>query len=46
MVKWLSGLFDTTDKEMGRLRRIVAEANDAVVQLLETERETVSGNPR
>src|SRR5436190_21120158 len=39
MVKWLTGLFDTTDKELNRLRRIVAQANDQIVILLEAQRE-------
>jgi preprotein translocase subunit SecA len=39
MIKWLSGLFDNTDKEMNRLRRIVAEANTHIEALLETQRE-------
>ena len=42
MVKWLSGLFDTTDKELNRLRRIVAEANEEIVALLESERDNVT----
>src|SRR3954454_10085589 len=41
MVKWLSSLFDTTDKEITRLRRIVGQANDEIVALLETQRESV-----
>ena len=43
MVKWLSGLFDTSDKEITRVRRIVAEANDEIVILLERERDFVAG---
>jgi preprotein translocase subunit SecA len=39
MIKWLSGLFDNTDKEMNRLRRIVAQANTHIEELLETQRE-------
>src|SRR5438067_2008677 len=42
MVKWLSGLFDSTDKEHNRLRRIVAEANEEIVALLESERDNVA----
>src|ERR1044072_609821 len=41
MVKWISGLFDSTDKELGRLRRIVAGANEEILRLLETPREAV-----
>src|SRR5437868_14530167 len=40
MVKWLSGLFDTTDKEIARLRRVADQANDEIVMLLETQRES------
>jgi preprotein translocase subunit SecA len=39
MIKWLSGLFDNTDKEMNRLRRIVAQANTHIEELLESQRE-------
>src|SRR5207247_9135053 len=42
MVKWLSGLFDSTDKEHNRLRRIVAEANEEIVALLESQRDNVA----
>src|SRR5690242_4848442 len=42
MVKWLSSIFDTTDKEIGRLRRIVDQANEEIEQLLETQRGSVS----
>src|SRR5207302_4536242 len=42
MVKWLANLFDTTDKELGRLRRIVAEANEEIERLLESQRESVA----
>ena len=27
-MKWLSSIFDNTDKELGRLRRIVAQSNE------------------
>ncbi|MFL5733100.1 MAG: hypothetical protein ACJ78Q_07835, partial [Chloroflexia bacterium] len=39
MVKWLSGLFDTTDKEIGRLKRIAGQVNEEIVALLESERD-------
>jgi preprotein translocase subunit SecA len=39
MIKFLSRLFDTTDKELNRLRRTVAEVNTQIEQLLEQERE-------
>lgn len=42
MVKWISNFFDSTDKEIGRLRRIVARANDEIVILLENQRESVA----
>ena len=42
MVKWISNIFDTTDKEINRLRRIVAQANDELVRLLETQRVSVA----
>jgi preprotein translocase subunit SecA len=42
-MKWFSNLFDNTDKEIGRLRRIVAQANVEVEKLLEEQRERVAG---
>jgi preprotein translocase subunit SecA len=42
MVKWLSGIFDSTDKEVSRLRRIVAEANEEIERLLEKFRESAA----
>ena len=41
MVKWLANIFDSTDKEIGRLRRIVIQANDEIVAVLEQQRECV-----
>ena len=41
-MKWISGLFDNTDKELGRLRRIVDLANDEAEKLLESQRERAS----
>ncbi len=41
-MKWLQKMFDTTDKELDRLRRIVAEANSETEELLETERDYVA----
>src|SRR3954447_12474775 len=37
-MKWLQKMFDNTDKEIDRLRRIVAQANSEAEELLETER--------
>ncbi|HYP39803.1 MAG TPA: hypothetical protein VEX13_05530, partial [Chloroflexia bacterium] len=42
-MKWFSNLFDSTDKEIGRLRRIVAQANAKVEELLEEQSERVAG---
>src|SRR5437868_9153463 len=42
MVKWLSGLFDTTDKEINRVRQIAAQANDEIEALLQTQRESIA----
>ena len=42
MVKWLGKVFDTTDKELNRLRRIVADANEEIVRLLDHQREHVA----
>src|SRR5437868_10675800 len=42
MVKWLANIFDTTDKELGRLRRIAGEANEEIVRVLEMQRENVA----
>jgi preprotein translocase subunit SecA len=39
MIKFLSKLFDTTDKELNRLRRTVDEVNVQIEHLLEQERE-------
>ena len=39
MIKWLSNIFNDTDKEVGRLRRIVAQANTEIEKLLEEQRE-------
>src|SRR5438477_5315738 len=41
MVKWISNFFDSTDKEISRLRKIADRANEEIVQLLETQRESV-----
>ena len=38
-MKWLSSIFDNTDKELGRLRRIVAQSNEEAESFLETQRE-------
>ena len=38
-MKWLSKVFDNTDKELGRLRNIVAQSNEEAEHLLETQRE-------
>ncbi|MDQ3930145.1 MAG: hypothetical protein M3328_13480, partial [Chloroflexota bacterium] len=43
MIKWLSRVFDTTDKELQRLQRTVAQANEEIVQLLESQREQIGG---
>src|SRR4051812_24138080 len=37
-MKWLQKMFDPTDKDLDRLRRIVAQANSEAEELLETER--------
>ncbi|MEO5951942.1 MAG: hypothetical protein ABIQ44_05665, partial [Chloroflexia bacterium] len=37
-MKWLQKMFDNTDKEIDRLRRMVAQANSEAEELLETER--------
>src|SRR5436190_9394771 len=42
MVKWLSNFFDSSDKEFSRIRRVVAQANDEIVELLENQREIVA----
>ena len=39
MIKWLSNIFNDTDKEVGRLRRVVAQANTEIESLLESQRE-------
>src|SRR3954467_12363812 len=38
-MKWLSKVFDNTDKELSRLRRYVAQANEETTELLEDERQ-------
>jgi preprotein translocase subunit SecA len=38
-MKWLTNLFDNSDKEFGRLRRIAGEINTRIEDLLEEERE-------
>jgi preprotein translocase subunit SecA len=38
-MKWLTKIFDTTDKEIDRLRRIVAQANSEAEELLDEQRE-------
>ncbi|MBF6612746.1 MAG: preprotein translocase subunit SecA [Chloroflexi bacterium] len=43
MVKWLSGLFDNTDKELGQLRKSVNASNAEAIKLLEAEREHIAG---
>jgi len=43
MIKWLSNLFNDTDKEVNRLRRIVAGVNDETEGLLESQREQIGG---
>ncbi len=42
MIKLFSNLFDTTDKEINRLRRIVAQANGEAEALLEIQRESTA----
>ncbi|MDQ6692839.1 MAG: hypothetical protein M3014_00225, partial [Chloroflexota bacterium] len=42
MIKLLSRIFDTTDKEVGRLRRIASQANEEIERLLENQREHIS----
>ena len=37
MLKWLGGLIDSNEKEMGRLRGIVAQVNQKIVELLNDE---------
>src|SRR5215212_5589427 len=39
MIKWLSNIFNDTDKEVGRLRRIAAQTNTEIEKLLEDQRE-------
>jgi preprotein translocase subunit SecA len=45
MIKWLSNLFNDTDKEVNRLRRIVVGVNNEIEGLLESQREQI-GNIR
>ncbi|HET9495778.1 MAG TPA: hypothetical protein VFR15_16255, partial [Chloroflexia bacterium] len=40
-MKWLQKVFDPTDKELARLRRIVDAANEEIVSLLDTQRERI-----
>ncbi|HVF98905.1 MAG TPA: hypothetical protein VND68_03630, partial [Chloroflexia bacterium] len=41
MIKWLSKVFDSTDKELQRLQRTVGQANEEIMQLLESQREQI-----
>ena len=38
-MKWLTNLFDSSDKELARLRRIVGQVNEQIEALLEQERD-------
>ncbi|HET6314405.1 MAG TPA: hypothetical protein VFH60_11255, partial [Chloroflexia bacterium] len=41
MIKWLSKVFDSTDKELQRLQRTVGQANEEIMQLLESQRDQI-----